>query len=44
MVSVYVNRTKSGGRDKVKEYQERATAGDCDNLLAVSMEYVDFDI
>ncbi len=34
----------AGQGDKVAEYMRRATAGDYNNLLAVSMEYVDFDL
>lgn len=32
---------RAGQGDKVAEYQARATSGDYDNLLAVTMEYVD---
>jgi hypothetical protein len=35
---------KAGQGDKVKEYREKAMAGDYDNLLRVSMEYVDFEL
>ncbi len=35
---------KAGDADKVKEYKQRAVAGDYNHLLAVSMEYVDFDL
>ena len=35
---------KAGQGDKVTEYQARATSGDYNNLLAVSMEYVEFDL
>ena len=35
---------KAGQGEKVKAYQEQATAGEYDNLLRVSMEYVDFDL
>ena len=35
---------KAGQGDKVAEYQQRAMAGDYDHLLAVSMEYVDFEL
>ena len=33
--------TKAGQKDKIKEYMERAMSGNYDNLLAVSLEYVD---
>ena len=32
---------RSGQHEAAAEYLERATAGDYDNLLAVTMEYVD---
>ncbi len=32
----------AGQRDKVEEYRTKAMSGDYDNLLRVSMEYVDF--
>lgn len=35
---------RAGQREKVQEYLSRATAGDYDALLRVSMEYVDFDL
>lgn len=35
---------RAGQADKVKEYREKATAGDYNNLLRVSMEYVDFEL
>jgi len=35
---------KAGQGDKVQEYMAKATSGNYDNLLAVSMEYVDFDL
>jgi len=35
---------KAGQGDKVDEYTERATSGNYDNLLRVSMEYVDFEL
>lgn len=35
---------KAGQSDKVAEYMAKATAGDYDNFLAVSMEYADFDL
>jgi len=35
---------RAGQGDKVKEYQTKAMSGDYDNLLRVSMEYVEFDI
>jgi len=33
---------RSGQGDKVEEYRAKAMSGDYDNLLRVSMEYVDF--
>jgi hypothetical protein len=35
---------QAGQGDKVKEYTDKATSGDYNHLLAVSMEYVDFDL
>lgn len=35
---------RAGLVDKVAEYRTKAMAGDYNNLLAVSMEYVDFDL
>jgi len=35
---------RAGQGDKVEEYRKRATAGDYHTLLAVSMEYVEFDL
>lgn len=35
---------RAGQGDKVKEYMAKATSGDYDNLLRVSMEYVEFDL
>ena len=35
---------RAGQADKVKEYRAKATSGDYNNLLRVSMEYVDFDL
>lgn len=35
---------QAGQGDKVAEYIKRALSGDFDNLLAVSLEYVDFDL
>lgn len=39
----YVRRAlkQSGLSDRVDEYTEKATSGDYNNLLAVSMEYID---
>lgn len=34
----------AGQGDKIAEYQRRATSADYDNLLRVSMEYVEFDL
>ncbi len=34
----------AGQADKIKEYTAKATAGDYHNLLAVSMEFVEFDL
>jgi hypothetical protein len=34
----------AGQGHRVKEYQTRATSGDYNNLLRVSMEYVEFDL
>lgn len=31
-------------KEEIAEYTERAMAGNYDNLLCVSMEYVDFDL
>lgn len=37
-----VKALKSAGyREQAKEYQERATSGDYNNLLSVTLEYVD---
>jgi hypothetical protein len=33
----------SGQADKVAEYQAKATSGDYDHLLQVTMEYVDIE-
>jgi len=35
---------RAGQRDKVQEHMARATSGDYDNLLRVSMAYVEFDL
>jgi hypothetical protein len=35
---------QAGQADKVPEYLSRAMAGDYNNLLAVSMDYVEFDL
>ncbi len=35
---------QAGQGDKVKEYVAKATTGDYDNLLTVSMEFVEFDL
>lgn len=35
---------KAGQGDKVKEYKAKAMSGNYDNLLAVSQEYVEFDL
>ncbi len=35
---------QAGQGNKVAEYMRRATAGDYNHLLAISMEYVDFDL
>jgi hypothetical protein len=35
---------QAGQADKVPEYFKRAMAGDYDNLLRVSMDYVEFDL
>lgn len=35
---------RAGQADKVAEYRQKAMSGDYNNLLAVSMEYADFDI
>ena len=34
---------RSGQYDKVEEYRTKAMSGDYDNILRVSMEYVDFE-
>lgn len=34
---------KTGMADKIKEYQEKATSGDYEHLLQVTMEYVDVE-
>lgn len=34
---------KAGQEDKIEKYRKEAMSGDYDNLLRVSMEYVDFD-
>lgn len=34
---------QDGQADKVEEYRAKAMAGDYDNLLRVSTEYVDFE-
>ena len=35
---------KAGQGDKVAEYREKAMSGDYNHLLAVSMEYAEFDL
>ncbi len=35
---------QAGQGDKVKEYMAKATSGDYNNLLRVSMEYADFEL
>ncbi len=35
---------QAGHGDQVKEYTAKATAGDYHNLLAVSIEFVEFDL
>lgn len=35
---------RAGQGDKVEEYTKRAMSSDYDNLLCVSMEYVDFNL
>lgn len=35
---------RAGLADKIDEYRTKAMSGDYDNLLAVSVEYVDFDL
>jgi len=35
---------RAGQGDKVQEYMAKAASGDYDNLLRVSMEYVDFEM
>ncbi len=35
---------EAGQGDRVEEFMARATSGDYRHLLAVSMEYVDFDL
>lgn len=35
---------QAGQGDRVAEYQERATSGDYNHLLAVSMEYAEFEL
>lgn len=35
---------RAGQGDKVEEYRVKAMSGDYHHLLAVSMEYVDFDL
>jgi hypothetical protein len=44
MAAVAAALRKAGQADKVAEYQERATSGDYNHLLAVSMEYVEFEL
>ena len=34
---------KAGQDDKVEEYRTKAMSGDYDNLLRVSMDYVEFE-
>ena len=34
---------KAGMADKIAEYQKKATSGDYDHLLQVTMEYVDVE-
>ena len=45
-VSEVVRRAlkKAGLHEQAKDYMARATAGDYNHLLAVSMEYMDFDL
>lgn len=35
---------RAGQGDRVAEYRAKATSGDYNNLLAVSMEYCDFEL
>jgi len=35
---------RAGQGDKVQEYMAKATSGDYDTLLRVSMEFVEFDL
>lgn len=35
---------RAGQGDKVAEYREKAMSGDYNHLLAVSMEYVEFEL
>jgi hypothetical protein len=44
MAAVKQALVEAGQADRVAEYFARATSGDYTNLLAVSMEYVDFDL
>ncbi len=45
IMAVVIRALKMAGQyAKVKEYTEKATSGNYNNLLRVSLEYVDFDV
>ncbi len=45
IMGAVIRALKAAGQgDKVPEYTQKATSGDYDNLLRVSMEYVDFEL
>ncbi len=45
IMAVVIRALKMAGQyAKVKEYTEKATSGNYDHLLRVSMEYVDFEL